>query len=600
MLNIMIDGRQAVVKKDMSFEFVSENRRFSKSDSYTLEITFPIKGCRENINIFGDLSRLDASPKKLSFDCEIIDRSFHKRGTAIITQITDADVKCQFLEGRSGADITSPIADVYINEIDVASPSTSKSAVSPLEAWASSRDCVALPWVNDSTGTIQNKIRYADGVYKWDDDVVGLSWFPYLTTVIKRVCVTIGYSCDISEIENDESLKYLLVCNALPYAWYLPQVARALPHWTVEEFFSKLEDFLFGEFIIDHTEKSVVYMSPQSIFDNSDMVEITSDVNDFDADVFVKDSECSAMDIANVKYKESDHRLQKFYDCNSAIRKLRNADMVLEFDTLQELIDKINDKFWIREDGHRNMNLHKLYYIREDKKYFCAQCFYQDPDTKRKAMGLQNVNDFGERLVSEDEDAKSVELELVPARIDFTDFDFGFTLFCAPGSFSESSSNINTYQSFEDLMSSPDVSTGSGNNRVSGGALGVISEDEFNMEKSEYYDRIYLGWWNGVIQMPRLNPFPNVADVFAGAINNVCRFPFSLSLASENSPLSKFSRKIDVSARYNISILTDKLPSPRAVYLIKGKKYVCEKLTASFTERGMSSLVKGVFWRLSS
>ena len=44
-MKIIINGKDAVLKKGTSFEFVAENRSFTGSDSYTLSITFPLRGC---------------------------------------------------------------------------------------------------------------------------------------------------------------------------------------------------------------------------------------------------------------------------------------------------------------------------------------------------------------------------------------------------------------------------------------------------------------------------------------------------------------------------------------------------------------------------
>jgi hypothetical protein len=46
--------------------------------------------------------------------------------------------------------------------------------------------------------------------------------------------------------------------------------------------------------------------------------------------------------------------------------------------------------------------------------------------------------------------------------------------------------------------------------------------------------------------------------------------------------------------------LADKLPNVRAVFHINGQRYICEKLTATFTDGyGMSQLVKGVFYKIA-
>ena len=42
--------------------------------------------------------------------------------------------------------------------------------------------------------------------------------------------------------------------------------------------------------------------------------------------------------------------------------------------------------------------------------------------------------------------------------------------------------------------------------------------------------------------------------------------------------------------------IADNIPDVRSVFLIRGKRYVCEKMTATFTENGMSQLIKGVFY----
>ena len=58
-MKITIDGKTAVLKKGTSFDFVAGNRSFTGSDSYKLSITFPLRGCPENIAIFCYINRTD-------------------------------------------------------------------------------------------------------------------------------------------------------------------------------------------------------------------------------------------------------------------------------------------------------------------------------------------------------------------------------------------------------------------------------------------------------------------------------------------------------------------------------------------------------------
>lgn len=84
-MEIRINGKRAMLKKGTSFEYVAENRLFSGSDGYTLSITFPLRHCRENLDIFGHINRMDVIAGKVIFDCEIRDRNFYKFGSITIT-----------------------------------------------------------------------------------------------------------------------------------------------------------------------------------------------------------------------------------------------------------------------------------------------------------------------------------------------------------------------------------------------------------------------------------------------------------------------------------------------------------------------------------
>lgn len=84
-MEIIINGKQAFLKKNTSFDFIFENRLFTGSDSYTLTITFPLKGYVRNIAIFGHIHRADVIKSKVVFDCDIRDGAFLKSGSITIT-----------------------------------------------------------------------------------------------------------------------------------------------------------------------------------------------------------------------------------------------------------------------------------------------------------------------------------------------------------------------------------------------------------------------------------------------------------------------------------------------------------------------------------
>ena len=69
------------------------------------------------------------------------------------------------------------------------------------------------------------------------------------------------------------------------------------------------------------------------------------------------------------------------------------------------------------------------------------------------------------------------------------------------------------------------------------------------------------------------------------------------SLRINNGMLNRrIAPEIETTMKTTFKFLADTIPDVRSLFIIRGKRYVCEKLTATFTENGMSQLLKGVFY----
>lgn len=75
---LTINGIQAALKKGSSIEYVSENRIFTDTDDYSMEIELPLVNCPRNHDIFGHLT------------LKYVDMGdiFFKRCAVVITGIT--------------------------------------------------------------------------------------------------------------------------------------------------------------------------------------------------------------------------------------------------------------------------------------------------------------------------------------------------------------------------------------------------------------------------------------------------------------------------------------------------------------------------------
>lgn len=608
-MQIYVNNKLAALKKGTSFEYVSENRLFSGSDGYTLTITFPLRGCPENIAIFGHINRADVAAQKVIFDCEIRDKGFYKFGSITITEISETEVKIQFLESRSEQNFDNTFDKIFINELDLGEPSyLIPSQITPANAWYpeySGCKWVALPWVNDYSGNIQNLAEYIvddaaqnRGHYAWNtDECRGLSWQPYLLYITKKICEAVGYSADFSKWEAKEEYKYLLICNTLPYAWGTGGFANALPHWTVAEYFEKLELFLEGEFTINHRAHTVGFAFTEAILQATASVRLENIVDEHTVEVSVDESKCEYREAKNLVYKECSNAMWKFYSCDWFIRGWQHS--VVRYNTLTELL-KANKAFatW-NESSNRGSNRDKLLYAADVDAYFIVRSLSKElvekrtgwmPNLYKYKMELRPVNLFGGRIVDESEDAEEVEIEFVPAWVDETDDKYGRCLFLSFSGYDDNASTgswttdpVAQKQEIDATLYQPR-------------ALQSLSAGE-KTKKAEYYDRIYMGWWDGAQALNGKLPHPYVENIeIAEDWSNYSNIHFSMRINNSIQNRRRTVHAINPKLKKTFKFLADTIPDSRAVFFIRGKKYLCERMTATFTENGMSQLLKGVFY----
>ena len=638
-MEIIINGKQAYLKKNTSFDFIFENRLFTGSDSYTLSITFPLRGCQRNIDIFGHIHRADVAKQKVVFDCDIRDGAFFKSGSITVTEISDIEVKTQFLEGRSEQNFDTSFDDIYLNEMDLGYP-TDRTQLTVSEAFKAypTNNWVPLPWVNNYSGNLQNAVTTTlRAITGFEDDRATLSFQPYLLYILKRICQQLGYTYDFYELERSQ-YRYLLICNTLPAAWAAWNFAIAFPHWTLTEFFEQLENFLFGDFDINHKGKRIEFHFSNSLAKSAGEVCLDKVQDAYTAEVTQED-DSKYIASANMKYADNDALLWSYYSCDWFIRA--NKSKALIYNTLRELIDKavtLKESGYYKSTGHSGHGTseffyrgyswdsdgNKLFYCKEIDTYFVMYCYKSELVSEMNGSKwykyynrLLPVNQFGELFV--DEDADDIELKIVPAWIEGTDDKYGNCLFLncgemgsketwtisADGTGSSSSSSsggtfIGQRPSNEGQSSSryrDDVDYDAGD-LAQGNASYAIGKGE-NDKSEAYFDVLYVGFWDGLYLFGGYQPHPivdkvEVRDSFGSMTSS---YTLRLKDGVANS-MRKSMYKIDGKKKFHFSFLSDTIPSPRALFYIRGQKYICEKITATFHETGKSQLLKGVFYRV--
>ena len=258
-----------------------------------------------------------------------------------------------------------------------------------------------------------------------------------------------------------------------------------------------------------------------------------------------------------------------------------------------------------------------VFYAKDVDTYFILYCYKKTKNEKNSRFydryyRLLPVNQFGNWIAKEDND-NSIELGFVPAWLEnvddvINDITRGDVIFLECGDKQEGVEDyygnpwsVSVEDRFLNFRSEYDEE----GSMVQPQAARAIACGE--KEKAhEYFSCIYVGWWKQDHSFRtvdnnyrKLMPCPVIDRVtIGGEMNIMMQTDFSIR-PKEFFMLSETKvAEIETTRKYSFSWLGDSIPNPRAVFYIHGKRYLCNKITATFTENGMSQLMKGEFYRL--
>ena len=651
---LTINGKQAALKKGSSIEYVSENRIFTDADDYSMEIELPLADCPQNLDIFGMITRKDVDAGDIFFDAVLQDTNFFKRGAVVITGITQESVKVQFLEKRSYQNFFPRFDETYIDELDLGKwpsiypdnsptgggaqprPGEEVSYASPAQLWGRTEDYTALPWVNNSSGNLQNCAKWnaSASKYEWkvnpddEDDTDfsrGLSFQPYLLWLTKKICEALGYAYDFSLWEQSD-YRHLLLMNTTPYANSNRTWASALPHWTVNEFFQELEKLLLCEFDIDHARSTIACTATAANIEAAGTIHISKVVDAFTVEVTTDEEKSGYKAMLNQGYAAGGHRLDNIYNCQWYIDQMTKADGTVRCTTHATLNALISSN--VRQEAVPDSGgVWGLHYAQDVDTYFVLEVMKrvkyrsggrEEWDNWGNVTRLVPINRFGPLIIDRDNPDDVDEMKIVPAWLDETDDIIGLVPFLECGETGEGDNAYSNQSHTGRPHSSEKVDQ---DVPIQWGALPTVSAGK--REKSgAVFDKLFVAFWWGSYMMfsPRhphpwtdtfdldysyYAPTPNsnsgVLSVTWNRINSGKTCSLRINNAAYGQGIERDTfYPVDQKKKYTFSFLADKIPNVRSVFHIDGKRYLCEKLTATFTEDGMSHLLKGQFYKITS
>lgn len=589
MIEFLINNLPAYPREDMDFEYISENNFFSDSEGYTLSVEFPLRGVPENIRVFGHIHREDVAKESVLLDCSIRCGAFFRTGSISVVDVSESSVKAQFIEGIRPEDEELLINKLYVDELDLGSyPVTESKDISPVEARAGTENEVCLPWYNSEADVINNltephiAMRGKESELKWHEDSAFLSWQPYLKVILNRVAAACGYSLDISAIAGSDWEK-VIICNSVPGTWHETNYAKALPHWNPSEFFKNVGMVMKGSFSFDHTAKTISFNFYSSL--ERSTVLLRDVAEEYKASITRDEDDADFLPIMRFKYPDSDAVVWKYLSCPWILDSWRLKKTGIIFDSMEDY------------EALPSRGRPEIFYVKSFGCWMTSRTAQMYTEVLQPLSDMpfkyilfrtnQALNVFGPP--DYDKELKYETLDCSPVPVDYALEGKIMWL-----NFSGQSSAADNP---DDLVGS-DNSAGFGvsiNGNKYSNALytgqdrlthDIVSHKE--EDGSACYDSIFLGVMS---QSPCVHPFPITDVEYFGPnfVGSTDIFRLERGGVGETA--------IDPEVKYTFTFVSDSIPDVSSVFVIHGQRYICRKITATFSGNGMSSVLKGEFFR---
>lgn len=700
MIQIFLDGLEAAIPEKASIKFTSENQFFTKSTSYTYEIELPLS-LEPNRRIFGYINRLDVPKASRSMSARMmVDNVTVLVGTAHITSVTNTSVKVQLLGSAASYNYGNKMEAVYIDELDLgdwvnttypgAYPAGYKFTGSTSSLYNASQPntgsrpdiggsepdipekasfpigfqpWVAYPVLNSTAGLICNTYIYQEktkngrdfemqfrpysGVRRGDrpnDDlpVDNFAVQPYVWIMAEKIAEATGFTLRKTDntLYTNTLFRRIFIVNANNYV----ECNKCLPHWSVNEWWTEIENTFGLVMTVDYSDMSMRLSSRSQFYHNlsrKSMTVIDRILDEYSVEI--DDDTQADISVSNVGFADHEGGREDIL-----------SDYVLENADVEEAsgIDSLLDKVKSYPANRKNRYAKTLFKCSDGRQFiYASDCgadagdrtdhsddTYQEPDfgtaggrqeqtrPAGKGEGLAEVNMFRPRIADTDNKDIDVELRFVPARFVTADAKvYKYVDRNSGAGYADRDVPAATFP--VTVLEKPDIGDLSwyrSKNGIDFDIEAVINEEADEESTSvTASDVIYIAIDNpepdNVAANFKLDDKEEISRTFPhprallrertfGLIDKgktVYDPGISLSLipiAGQRNLASETVTggiEIDTLSRHCIKFISSRIPDVGAIFNISNRLFVCEKIEADITVAGLNRLLTGYFYEVT-
>ena len=623
MITCIINGHKAYPISTSSIKVTYANQYVTDDGEYTYDITFPMN-ILENRVIFKNVSRLEVKKNIAKYDdCKLFCNSqLIMSGVGTILSVNEKEIKLQIVGGKSRIKFNDRMTKHYIDEISFGT--ADKPGYTVDKGW--SQGIKDLQKIKDIYRLDEDKSQFLGVEGKWcfvpvrDETndmianfvgvdrtkqfigynapyIMNLAVQPNLMYIFRKVVEYEGYTLKRNDFDcKPWNLLYIAS------AYKTRELCKALPHWSSYTFIEEFRKLFNATIVFDDILKtcSVINASELTTADSIEVETMDEYTTDYD-----EDGSFSTSSTANLEYNLG----------NSANR-----------DNYEVITKKVFDNFEI---------VHSKELMGANKQFASTTLSWSEKQ-KRQTI-IENFGNFYVYMVDENDDKSWKPAGIWSPLIRDSSSDDFVDLNISPAA--QVVENINfksglledKYYERRCLLSMPnDKESDSKECDVDDDGYSYTSvqdalDDESALDNSEDEQECMniffilpgrvqstdgsttkLSWVGEKSRWPQFLTDYRINEGFRLGIAHFEDSYFSLSLCMKSEfgttslgTLHANGLKIDNKNCMEVKFKSDDIPDPSKIYIIRNKRFVCEKIEMEVKDDAIEPVYTGYFYMLS-
>ena len=630
MITCIINGHKAYPISTSSIKVTYANQYATDDGEYTYDITFPMN-ILENRVIFKNVSRLEVKKNIAKFDdCKLFCNSqLIMSGVGTILSVTEKEIKLQIVGGKSRIKFNDRMTKHYIDEIpfgtaDKPGYTIDKGFSQGFKNQLKIKDIYRLNenyseflgaegrWcfmpVRDETNDLIANFVGVDKTKQFigynAPFIMNLAVQPSLMYIFRKVVEYEGYTLKRNDFDC-KPWNQLYIASA----YKTRELRRALPHWSSYTFIEEFRKLFNATIVFDDIQKtcSVIKKSELITADSVAIEPLDEYTTDYD-----EDGSFSTSSTANLEYNLGDSANRDNYEVISK-KVFENFEIVHSTATWdpQNQFQGTTQSWSEKQKRQTIIECNGSYYI------------YVENEDGSKTWQLAGV---WSPLIRDSSSDDYVDLNISPAAQVVEDINFK-TAIIGEDNYYEKRCLLSIPNDKEPDSKECDVD----DDGYSYTSVQDAIEDESTLDKSEDDQECMniffiipgevqndnkFSWVRAKSRWPKFKTDYRINKDYCGSVVGGFggnrgggtfkeQYPYSLSLCAKSTDdvtlgnLHANGLRVDNKNSMEVKFKSDDIPDPSKIYIIRNKRFVCEKIEMEIKDDAIEPVYTGYFYMQS-